>query len=262
MPESPLPERSHEGALGFFVASVRSTLTYLVTALYVLIAAPLGMLLATLLRWTDILYIFGHWGVRIALSLAGIRYRVAGREHLPPADQAVVFCANHQSNVDPPVLYRALHPRLHIFYKAELNRLPLLGRAFGQGGFVAVDRSNRERAMQSIERGAASLRAGHSFLIFPEGTRSRTESLLPFKKGGIIMAMKAGVPIVPVAIQGGRAAMHRGSRVVHPATVSIRIGAPVETKDLPLDARDRVIEDLRTRIANLLKEGPVPSRPS
>jgi 1-acyl-sn-glycerol-3-phosphate acyltransferase len=256
------PERSDQGALGFFVAATRSAITYLVTALYVLVAAPLGMLLAAVLRWKGILYILGHLGVRIALGLAGIRYRVAGREHLPPPDRAAVYCANHQSNVDPPVLFRAIHPRLHIFYKAELNRIPLLGRAFGHGGFVAVDRRNREKAMQAIETGAASLRAGNSFLIFPEGTRSRTDQLLPFKKGGIIMAMKAGVPIVPVAIQGGRAAMHRGSPIVRPVTVSIRIGEPVETAGVGLEARDALIDELRRRIAEMLREGPVPIPPS
>ena len=116
--------------------------------------------------------------------LAGIRYKVIGREHVP-ATRAVVFCANHQSNIDPPVLFKALHRRLHFLYKAELSKLPILGYTFDVGGFVPIERSNREEAMASIRRGAASIRQGNSFLIFPEGTRSRTDALLPFKKGGI-----------------------------------------------------------------------------
>ena len=249
------PTPPTEGPLRLAIAAVRSLATYVATSLYVLVTAPVGMALAIVFGWKDILYIFGHGGVRMALGLAGIRYRVAGREHLPPPDRAAVYCANHQSNVDPPVLYRALHPRLHILYKAELNRIPLLGRAFRHGGFVAVERSNRERAMQSIEAGADSLRAGNSFLIFPEGTRSRTASLLPFKKGGIIMAMRAGAPIVPVAIQGGRAAMRKGSLIVRPVTVSIRIGEPVETAGIPIEERDAVIAELKERIEGLLGEG-------
>ena len=102
----------------------------------------------------------------------GIRYRVAGREHIPSS--AVVFCSNHESNVDPPVLFRALHPYLHILYKAELHKFPIMGTVLDVGGFVPIDREDREKAIASLAKGAESLRAGNSFLIFPEGTRSRT----------------------------------------------------------------------------------------
>ena len=148
------------------VAAVRSVATFVGIALYVLIAAPPGLLLAQLFKWPGVLYVLGHGGVGLALKLAGIKTVVRGREHLTP-DRAVVFCANHQSNVDPPVLFQVLHRRLHILYKAELSRLPLLGRVFILGEFVPVERANREAAMASVSQGAQSLRAGNSFLIFP-----------------------------------------------------------------------------------------------
>jgi len=236
------------------IAAVRSLVTYIIISLYVLVAGLVGMLLATVFGWGDILYILGHGGVRLALALSGIRYRLAGAEHLPH-DRAAVYCANHQSNVDPPLLFTALHPRMHVLYKAELERMPILARAFRMGGFIPVNRNNREDAMRSIDAGVASIREGHSFLIFPEGTRSQTEELLPFKKGGFIMAIKAQAPIVPVAIRGGREAMRRGSRIVRPVTVNIRVGEPIETAGMTLEDRDRLIEAVRLAITSLQREG-------
>jgi 1-acyl-sn-glycerol-3-phosphate acyltransferase len=235
------------------IAAVRSVLTYLIVSLYVLVAGPIALGLGIPFRWKGILYELGHIGVGLALGLAGIRYRVAGKEHIPAA-RAVVFCSNHESNVDPPVLFQALHRRLHVLFKAELQQLPILGRVMVAGGFVPVERDRREASMASIERAAASIREGNSFLIFPEGTRSRTAEMLPFKKGGFIMAIKAQAPIVPVAVSGGRAAMRKGSWFVRPVLVRVRIGEAVETRGLQLGDRDRLIETVRARIEELLKQ--------
>jgi 1-acyl-sn-glycerol-3-phosphate acyltransferase len=234
------------------LAAVRSVLTYVTVSLYVLLVGPPGILLARLFGWKRHLYVLGHFGVKIGLALAGIKYTIASAQPLP-LDRAAVYCANHQSNMDPPILFHVLHPRMHILYKAEIDAIPILALAFRLGGFLPVDRRNKEAALRSIEAGAASIRSGNSFLIFPEGTRSRTDELLPFKKGGFIMAIKAQAPIVPVAIRGGREAMRRGSRVINPVTITISVGQPIETKGLALDERDALIETTRAAMESLLR---------
>jgi 1-acyl-sn-glycerol-3-phosphate acyltransferase len=234
------------------IAAVRSVLTFVLVSLYIAITAPPGMLLAVLFRWKSLLYFLGHGGVRLALFLSGIRYEVHGRERIP-LGRAAVYCSNHQSNVDPPVLFEALHPRMHILYKHEIDAIPLFGRALRHGGFIPIDRRNKESAARSIEAGARSIRSGNSFLIFPEGTRSKTDDLLPFKKGGFRMALAAQAPVIPVAIQGGRAAMRRGSWIIWPVTVDIRVGAPIETAGMGPEDRDRLIAMVRSEIESLLK---------
>ncbi len=236
---------------------LRSAATYIVVALYVLLIGPPTLLVALLFGRRALLYRIGHVGVRLGLFLSGIKMRVEGQEHIQRG-RAAVYAVNHTSNVEPPIVFdtlSVLFPRLRVLYKAELRKLPVLVRAFDLAGFVPLERGNREQSLPAIERAADALRDGNSFLIFPEGTRSRTGELLPFKKGGFILAIKGGAPIVPIAISGARNAMRKGSPVIYPVEVRVRIGEPVEVTGLTLEDRDTLVGEVRERVRHLLDCG-------
>ena len=186
--------------------------------------------------------------------MSGIRVRLAGAEHLQRGTPAI-YVGNHSSNLDPPVVFvalRALAPRLRTLYKAELRRLPLIVWVFDLAGFVPLERQNPEQSLPAVDRAVDALKAGNSFFIFPEGTRSRTGELLPFKKGGFVMAIAAGVPIVPMAVSGGGAAMRKGSPIIRPATVTVRLGPPIPTKGLTFDDRNALVDRVHAAVKTLL----------
>lgn len=239
------------------IAAIRSLATYIAVALYVVLMGPPFLVLALATGRPLPLYRVALGGVRLGLWLSGIKVVVVNAENIL-RDRAAVYAVNHASNVEPPILYAVLSelfPRLRVLYKAELRKLPILVRAFDLAGFVPLERGNREQSLPAIERAAAALREGNSFLIFPEGTRSRTGELLPFKKGGFIMALQGQAPIVPVAISGTRDAMKKGSLVIRPVRVTVRFGQPIDTATLTLNDRDALVAQVRTAVAALLQKG-------
>jgi 1-acyl-sn-glycerol-3-phosphate acyltransferase len=235
------------------LASLRTALALVVVAASTLFLGPPTILIGWLFKWPNLPFQAGIQTVRLALAIVGLRYVVEGREHM--LDRPAIYCANHTSNVEPPLLFAALRrltPRLHILYKAELRKLPILNLGFDLVGFIPIDRGNREQTTRAVGQAVARLNAGGSFFVFPEGTRSRTGELLPFRKGAFVMALRAGVPLVPVAITGARDAMQKGSPIIRPATVRVRLGAPIETRGVGEDRRDELVRSVRAEVQRLL----------
>ncbi len=225
---------------------IRAFFVTLVTFAYILIVGPPMLIHAWLTGNTDVLYRVGVRGASMALWLAGVRLEVHGLEKIPP-DRAVIFMPNHQSNCDPPAIITILPPVL-VMAKQEFFRVPVLGRGMRARGFIPVDRRNRERAIAAVEQAVAALKAGHSFLAFPEGTRSLDGRLQTFKRGVFMMAIKAGAPIVPISVSGSSKIMPKGKFVIRPGRVRITIHDPIPTANVGLDKRQTLIDLTRQAI--------------
>jgi len=235
------------------VHSIRSLVAFVLLALYILVVGPPALAVAFLTGGSGHVFALGRFGATAVRRLLGIRLTVSGLEHVV-AERPALYCINHRSNVDV-VAFEALFPkcpRLRGLYKAELGKLPVLGRAMRLVGFVAVDRANRASAIASVDAAASRMRAGDSFLIAPEGTRARGPEMLPFKKGGFVMAIKAEAPVVPVALHGTADVMPRGRFWVKPGVVRVVVGPPIPTAGLTLHDRDRLMETVRERLQEML----------
>jgi 1-acyl-sn-glycerol-3-phosphate acyltransferase len=225
---------------------LRTLFVYTAVILYIVIAGLPMLLLTAVTGNTYLIYGTSLAGARMALWLAGVKVIVSGRENIP-AEQAVVFMSNHQSNCDPPALAPNLPPVL-IMAKQEVFRVPILGRGMRMRGFIPVDRQSREKAFAAVDLAVEALRKGSSFLVFPEGTRSGDGRLQAFKKGVFLMAMKAGAPIVPISVSGSSKIMRKGEFVVHPGTIRITIHDPIPTAGYATADRAKVAAQVRTAI--------------
>lgn len=186
-------------------------------------------------------------------SFAGVTIVVDNRAHLVP-EQPYVFMANHASTLDIWAMFIVVPRRIRMIAKQQLGRIPLLGWVMWAGRFIFIDRQNGVAARRSIDLAGQRIHNGDSVLLFPEGTRTRDGTLGPFKKGGFHLAVKAGVPIVPVALKGTRVLMPRGSLLLRSGTIKAIIGEPVPTQGLSDEERAALHDRVRAIIEGMLGE--------
>ena len=167
-----------------------------------------------------------------------------------------LFAANHTSTADAPAVVGAIPCRIAILLKESLFRYPIVGAAFRLARFIPVDRRSHDSALESLEKAVQELRSGQSFLIYPEGTRSPDGRLQKFKKGAVVMAIKAGVPIVPVACSGAQRVMEKRSLVMHPGEILVEFLDPIDSTTFTLEQR----EDLNQRLHDELAAGLPPDQ--
>jgi 1-acyl-sn-glycerol-3-phosphate acyltransferase len=183
--------------------------------------------------------------------MCGIRVDIQGREKISPG-QTYVFLSNHQGNFDGPVLLHAIPRDWKALIKKEMMNLPVLSLVMKQVQFVPIERSNPKKARSGIEFGVSLLKKGHSFIAFPEGTRSRDGRLGNFKKGVFIMAIEAQAPVIPVTIRNSARIQPPGSYGIHPGIIEVIFHDPILTAGMTVEDRDSLIQLIRDTISSEL----------
>jgi 1-acyl-sn-glycerol-3-phosphate acyltransferase len=221
-----------------------------VAAALLLIFGPPVLLVAWLTGKDDLVYPWALFGARNWLRLSGVIVNVRGKEYLDP-NQTYVFISNHRSYLDTATLFVYTGRRLGLLAKKELLNVPILGFGMGFVNVMAIDRSNRERALQTVEAATARIRSGRSFGVFAEGTRAKPGEFLPFKKGAFYMAAQAQVPIVPVAMKNTDHLMGKGTGEARGGTIEMVMLSPVPTVGC---SSDEEIKQLVNRVHSLIAD--------
>jgi 1-acyl-sn-glycerol-3-phosphate acyltransferase len=190
---------------------------------------------------------------RLALALNGVSVTLAGAEHLP--DGPVIFMSNHQSNFDILALLAAMPRQIHWIAKKELFEIPVFGPSMRRGGYIPLDRGDGRKALQSMDEAAATIHHGKSVVLFPEGTRTPDGNLLPFKRGGFILARKADVPVIPITINGSGRINPANQIRLYSGDIRITLHPPVEVPSelRRSEAEAFMMENVRSRIESALE---------
>ena len=179
-------------------------------------------------RSGNAIHSIGRLWSRILLFLSGVTVEVEGIEHLLK-DKPQILASNHQGAFDILALQAFIPIQFRWVAKRNLFKIPIFGWSMSLAGYIGIERARAGSAYKSIEEAAEKVKNGTSVLIFPEGTRSASGELLPFKRGGFLLAVKSGVPVIPISIQGTKDVMKRGSILIKPGLIKIVIGKPIQT---------------------------------
>lgn len=207
-------------------------------SLYIIVVGIPLLIYTVLAKNPNALYWAGARGTMFFVRAVGVRVRVKGTERIPP--DTCLFVANHTSSADAPAVVNAIPRRIAILLKKSLFKWPIVGQAFQLAHFIPVERSRHESAIASLEKAIQAMREGQSFLIYPEGTRSPDGRLQEFKKGAVVMAIKSGVPIVPVACSGAHRVMEKRSLVIHPGDILVEFLDPIDSSGYSFDRREEL----------------------
>jgi 1-acyl-sn-glycerol-3-phosphate acyltransferase len=230
---------------------IRAVLLVAYFGIYTIVAGLIGFPVMFATGSINFLYKIAVRGALFGTRLVGVRAETVGREQVDPK-QAYIFMANHVSNIDPPVFVPLIGRRVFILVKKELFRIPVLGYAMRKAQFIAVDRQNRDAAVESVKKAIEVLRSGMSMMAYPEGTRSRDGKLLPFKKGPFHLAMDSGIPVVPVTIIGAHEVWPKGRFRIRPGKITIVFHPTMDPQEFA--SREELMQAVWAKIDGALPE--------
>src|SRR6202044_890341 len=238
---------------------IRTIIVLLYFSLAMLLILPLLVLWSLIAGDVTFMYNRFQEGLRIGLRIAGIRVHVEGLENIPQG--VCIFASNHASNLDPVALTPNIPRRISLLAKKEVFKIPVLSKAIRMAKIVPVDRGDSEAAAESVDLAIKYLKEGLSFCVYPEGTRSRDGHLLPFKRGTFVMAIRAGVPVVPVSLAGTQKLMRKGDWKIYPGEVVVKFGQAIDSSRFTIEQRQRLLEEAHTAVAANLPpdQQPLPS---
>ena len=215
-----------------------------------------------LLVWTVIsknpnaIYWAGVKGVMFFVRSVGVKVEVSGKERIPAG--ACLFVANHTSSADAPAVVGAIPRRIAILLKKSLFAYPIVGQAFTVAHFIPVERGDHESAVARLEKATEAMKEGQSFLIYPEGTRSNDGRLGDFKRGAVVMAIKAGVPIVPMVCAGAHKVMAKRSLTIRPGVITVEFLEPIDASQYSFEQREELNARVKSVMAAALPEDQKP----
>lgn len=221
---------------------------------YLVLGSLIFGLLSLLVSWIPprgpLAFAMSRLWARCLLAASAVVTEVEYDRALDPR-ASYVFLANHQSIFDIPVVLTTSPGEVRLVAKRTLFKIPVFGWAMLAAGFIPVDREDRSSAIKTFVAAVSRLKRGTSIVLFPEGTRSRTGQVLTFQRGGFLLAMKCGLPIVPVGIRGTRDVQPRGSLRIRPGRVVVRYGAPLAVADYGIKRKGELVAEVRRRVADL-----------
>ncbi len=226
--------------------------SWLVAGSLILFVATPALILLWIINRRIWLYPLAQWGAKTWLWACGAKVKVTGRENIDP-DKSYVFASNHRSYLDTATLFFYAGSKMGLVAKKELLKAPIFGQGMSFVNIIAIDRSNQERAVASMNRARNVMSDGYSFGVFVEGTRAMPGELLPFKKGAFHLALQTGSAIVPVAIKNTDWMMGKRTGVAYPGEIEMILLPPINTTDKTADDVMSLLRETRFVIANALK---------